>query len=56
MGGLHGGGVRQTYDDAIGSGLDVFDRAIAWQEMVGASGIGYCGGDGILHVICLGAK
>lgn len=45
MGGLHRGGVREAYDDAVGGGLDVVDRAILWEKMVGASGIGYSGVD-----------
>jgi hypothetical protein len=53
MGGLHGGGVGDAHNDAVGSGFDVFNRAVFRQKMVGASGIGYCGVDGIVQVIGL---
>jgi hypothetical protein len=53
MGGLHGGGVGEADDDAIGGGLDVFDRAISRQKMVRAPGIGYSGVDGVVQVVGL---
>jgi hypothetical protein len=53
MGGLHGGGVGEAYDDAVGGGLNVFDGAILWQQMVSASGIGNSGVDGMVQVVCL---
>jgi hypothetical protein len=51
MGGLHGGGVEEAHDDAVGSGLDVGDGAICGEKMVGAPGIGYSGVDDMAQVV-----
>jgi hypothetical protein len=50
---VHGGGVGEADDDAVGGGFDVFDGAILGQKMVRASGINYSGVYAVVQVVGL---